>query len=139
MRRAIRLGICSLALAAGLAACRERDVDPGPLGDAAQRAWDAYNSAPGADTYQTFLKSNRAAADRHGRPEDRIGVEYQIRALEAMADHAVREHDVSAADDVIERAREIESHDLVGVYDEVRPGFAARLAASKARAAPLVR
>lgn len=132
-RSAIRTSPCLVALLAVLfvGSC-------GPAGDAtapekAEAAWKLYLSRPDPNTYENFIRANRAAADQHGSPHDAAGVEYQLRALEVMAAEAERTHDLRMADDVEERVGEIERRDLVGVYDEALGGAKERLAAAKAR------
>jgi hypothetical protein len=109
--------------------------ETGPASEKAQTAWKLYLSNPGSETYENFIRANRAAADLHAMPHDGPGVEYQLRALEVMAAEAERTHDPNLADDVTSRVLELETHDLVGVYDEAVSGARERLAAAKARAA----
>ena len=111
-------------------------------GDAAEKAhaaWKLYLSTPDPATYENFIRANRAAADLHAMPHDAPGIEYQLRALEVMAQEAERTRDLNMADDVTGRIEEIETRDLVGVYDENVSGARERLAAAKARAAAVIR
>ncbi len=99
----------------------------------ADAAWELYRSKPDPNTYENFIRANRAAADQHGLPHDAAGVEYQLRALEVMAAEAERTGDQRMAEDVSERVGEIEQHELVDVYEEALSGTKERLAAAKVR------
>lgn len=135
-RSAIRTSMAAVALLF-VAACGA--PEPGAASEKAQAAWKLYLSQPDPNTYENFIRANRAAADQHGMPHDSAGVEYQVRALEVMAAEAERTHDAALADDVSERVGEIERHDLLGVYEEASRGSKERFAAAKARAEKVIR
>jgi len=126
------------ALLVAVAACGEAP-ESGDSAAKAQAALELYRRRPAADTYQNFVKANAVAADEHGNPHDRVGVEYQVRALEVMAAEAERAHDLRLADDVVDRAGEIERRDLSSAYEEALRGAKDRLAAARGRAAVLLR
>ena len=109
------------------------------IDDKAQAAWDLYRRKPDARSYQNFIAANRKAAHEHGEPHDATGIEYQVRALEVMTDEAARAKDAELANDVVDRVGELESRELVDVYDEALPGAKKRLADAKARASQLTR
>lgn len=113
--------------------------EKGEASEKAQNAWKLYLADPQADTYENFIRANRAAADKHAMPHDGPGVEYQLRALEVMAAEAERTHDPNLADDVTSRVEEIESHDLAAIYEEAVSGARDRLAAAKTRAAAVTK
>ena len=113
--------------------------ESGAAAEKAHDAWKLYLSNPDPATYENFIRANRAAADLHAMPHDAPGIEYQLRALEVMAQEAERTHDLNMADDVTGRIEEIETRDLVGVYDESVSGARERLTAAKARAAAVTR
>lgn len=113
--------------------------ESGAAAEKAHDAWKLYLSNPDPATYENFIRANRAAADLHAMPHDAPGIEYQLRALEVMAQEAERTHDLNMADDVTGRIEEIETRDLVGVYDENVSGARERLSAAKARAAAVTR
>lgn len=107
---------------------------PGTAAEKAEAAWKLYLSKPDPNTYENFIRANRSAAGEHGVPHDKVGIEYQLRALEVQASHAERTNDVRLAADVTERVGEIEARDLTGVYEESLPGAKSRLSAAKALA-----
>src|SRR5262245_14194884 len=113
--------------------------EAGAAAEKAQAAWKLYLKNPDPSTYENFIRANRSAADLHAMPHDAAGIEYQLRALEVMAAEAERTHDLNMADDVTNRVEEIETRDLVGVYDETQPGARGRLAAAKTRAAAVTK
>jgi hypothetical protein len=123
----------SLSVVALLIASACGPPEPGAASEKAQAAWKLYLSQPDPNTYENFIRANRAAADRHGMPHDAPGVEYQVRALEVMSAEAERARDQAMAADVSERIEEIERHDLLDVYEEALRGTKERLAAAKAR------
>lgn len=134
-RSAVRI----VVLAALLVSASCGPPEPGAAAEKAQAAWKLYLERADADTYENFIRANRAAADLHAMPHDAAGIEYQLRALEVMAAEAERTHDVNMADDVTGRVEELETHDLVGVYEETLHGARDRLAAAKARAGAVSR
>ena len=138
-RSAIWTSSSAVALLLLFAAAACGPPEPGQASAKAQDAWKLYISQPNPNTYENFIRANRLAASLHAMPHDRVGVEYQLRALEVQAAEAERAHDLLLADDVTERVDDIERHDLGPTYDEVCPGAKARLADAKARAARVSR
>ncbi len=106
--------------------------------DAAEKAWVALQKTPTSQAYDLFIRSNRTAAMIHGDPNDKKGVRYQVRALEAQAGEAERSADVGIASDVDGRIDELEEGGLLDVYDEVLPGAAERLRAAAKRVLPVL-
>ncbi len=131
--RAVLALAVALALIAG---CGHR-APRSELAAKADAAWDLFRSNPATNPYENFIRANANAAREHGEPNDAAGVEFQVRALEAMSLQAERTKDAGLALDVVQRISEIEGHDLVGVYEEVDPGARERFAAAKARATRL--
>jgi hypothetical protein len=129
-----RSAVTVLFLAALLVSSGCGAPEAGAASEKAQAAWKLYLKSPDPSTYENFIRANRAAADLHAMPHDGPGIEYQLRALEVMAAEAERTRDLNLADDVTSRVEEIETHDLVGVYEETLRGARDRLAAAKARA-----
>jgi len=134
-RSAIRAALTAAALLLAVSCGGPRAQTPDESADA---AWKLYLSKPDPGTYENFIRANRFAAHEHAMPHDKVGVGYQVRALEVMAAEAERAADATLADDVVGRVDEIAQHDLTGVYDEVLPGAKDRLAAAKARAVRLI-
>lgn len=137
-RSAIGATLVLVALLVCLSTC-SGPPEPGELSEKAHAAWKLYLDRPAKDTFENFQKANRDAARLHGDPHDGVGVEYQLRALETEAAEAERTSDATLAEGVSTRIQEIESHDLVGNYDQARPGARRRLDDAKARVAGLTR
>jgi hypothetical protein len=129
-RSAIRASLAVVALLF-VSACGP--PEPQTASEKAHDAWKLYLGKPDPNTYENFIRANRAAADQHGLPHDAVGVEYQLRALEVMAAEAERTGDLRMAEDVSERVLEIEQHELVDVYEDALPGPRERLDAAKVR------
>jgi hypothetical protein len=138
-RSAVRAVLTSAALLFA-AACGGGPPEPGESAEAAQAAqaaWKLYRSRPAADTYFNFIRANSTAAGAHGRPDDAVGLEYRCRALDVMADEALRTSDASVADPVVEQVDEMERRELLATYDEILPGAKKRFLDARARASKL--
>jgi hypothetical protein len=126
--------VCLVLLLAGCGA----DTAP-TLRERAAVAFSHYRSDPNAENYSVFLRVNRQAAREHHEPFDAEGIGYQVNALEIESLEAARTNDADLAEQVTDRIRDLETHDLVTACEDKVPGSRLRLLDAKARVEKLIR
>jgi hypothetical protein len=130
--------IVALALAASLVAAACGGPAAPPQVESAERAWDDLQREPTSANWKSFRAANLEAARVHRESHDRLGVQFQVRAMEAQAGEVHRVGDEVEASrlawEVVDAVNDIEAKDLLRVYDDVLPGAANRLRAARERA-----
>ena len=130
-----------LAIVAAAVGCSEPPRPPSE--EIAERAWRALQEDPTASAWKTFRAANLEAARLHGESHDRLGVQFQVRAIEAQAMVAQRTSDPAEAGplayEVLDAVDDLERKDLFRVYDDVLPGAAERLRRARQLASTVAR